>query len=53
MQALMQPRLAKIASTGGKASVMQTKSASGSTSGKRVGNRFLAVLLSALSAWAA
>ena len=53
MQTFVQPRLVKIASTGAKTSLMQTKSASGPTTEKKVGNRFLPALLSALSMWAA
>ena len=53
MQAFVQPRLVKIASTGAKANLMQAKSGSAPTTEKKVGQGFLPVLLSALSLWAA
>jgi hypothetical protein len=53
MQTLVQPRVAKTASANSKACLMQAKSASGSSLAKRLDNRFLPVLLSALSTWAA
>jgi len=52
MQALRHTQLTKIATTGAQANVRQPKSAA-PTEPKKVGSRFLAILLSALSAPAA
>jgi hypothetical protein len=52
MQAVMQPRLVKVATAAPRVNVIRTQSAKESVAVKR-GSRFLSVLLSALSSWAA
>ena len=51
MQAFMQPRLVKFESTGVKANALQVRCEPTATDAKTVGKRFMATLLSCLSAW--
>lgn len=51
MQAFMGPRLVKINSARDKANAMPTQSEEGPAGEKKIAKRFLAILLSCLSAW--
>jgi hypothetical protein len=53
MPAITYPRLVKIATTSVQANLRSAKTAASPVATKSVGGRFIAVLLSALSAWGA
>jgi hypothetical protein len=53
MHAIMQTRLAKVAPTGSRVNLMTVKPTRERVQPKKAGMRFVSILLSALSSWAA